>query len=129
MKPQKLAHAMVWSVGLFTLAYLLQQPFMAALGVRQTATLLFVLLVVSGAFAGISIRVMYTHELKGLVAYGLISMFLTIILVLTRYQFVGIFLFVLYSGVAIARLFKIAQAERHAAVAAKNAKPPADLPL
>src|SRR4051812_12855617 len=112
MDPRKLAYAMVWSTGLFTLLYIVQKPLMVLLGIRQTATLLFAFLVVAGAFAGMSIYLLYKHELKGLVAYGLISMFIAIVLILTRYQFVGIFLFVLYSGVAIARLFKIVQAAR-----------------
>lgn len=120
MKPEKLAHMMVWSVGLFAAAYLLQRPFIYLFGVRGTATLLFLLLIISAIFAAISARVLYTHDFKGLTAFGLISMFITAILILTRYQFLGIFLFVIYAAIAIARLFKIVQADRKQAAASRS---------
>ena len=130
---------MVWSVGLFTLVYLLQVPFFMAIGIRNTATVLLVLLIVSAIFAGYSIYVLYQREHEGMTAFGIITMFLAVVLILTRYEYVGIFLFVLYSISTISHLFKFAQRERveaakaateaSAKAAKKTVEPPADLPL
>jgi len=130
MKPQKLAYPMLLSTGLFAMTYLAQKPLMAVLGVRQTATLIVATLIVTAILAAFSIYVLRKLNHNGLVAYGLITLFITIVLILTRLQFAGLFLFVLYCGVVISRFFKYAEEERRArAIARKNAQPPADLPL
>jgi hypothetical protein len=135
MNLQRLAYMMVWSTGLFTLMYLFQSLLFPVFGIRNTATILLFLLCVTAALAALSVYVMYQHEHHGLTAFGLIALFLLIILILTRFQYVGVWLFIIYAWSTIAHLFKIVQRERAEAQAAASPtskakpEPPADLPL
>lgn len=107
MNPRPLAYMLLWSMGLFVLGYGLQGPIAYFAGTDDTALALFILLGISAIFSAWSIRVLYDAGSKGLAAFGIVAVALLIILLLSRYQFLGLLFALVYDVGAIGKLFKM----------------------
>lgn len=100
---------LLWSMGLFVLGYGFQGPLAMLLGVTNTAAVLFIFLAIAVVCAAWSMYVLYGEEARGLAAFGIVSVTLLVVLLLTRYQFLGLLLALAYDAAAIGKLFKLAR--------------------